>query len=407
MDINDLNKEITKLNPLASLAGSSDFSKIDEWISTGNYTLNAALSGDIYKGIPNNRITCFAGESGTGKTFVLLNACREAQLKGYHVYFFDSENAVDQETLINFDIDLDKITMIPVATIQEFRHQISAVVEKVREHKRSGKAYPKLFFALDSASQLASDKEVKDAISGSEKADMTRPKLIRSVFRILTIPLAEIKAPLVFTNHTYAGTDLFSTVNISGGGGILYSASMIALFAKAQLKNKAKEKVGIVLNAKAHKNRFVKPDKRIKIHIHYTKGMNPYIGLQDYVGWDVCGIERGKLNPKFEEVQEVDDNGELVFYQSGKKKGQPKMNTVKIEGEYEFEPKDTARYNFAVKHLGTEVSASNFFSPQVFNKEVLDTLRPIIQNDFMFKKENLDAEFTIEDMESNESETDE
>ena len=327
----------------------------------------------------------------TGKTFVLLNVCREAQKKGYHVYLFDSENAVDESTLNNLGVDLDKITLIPVATIQDFRHQITVIVNSIREAKRAGKTVPKIFFGLDSASQLASSKEVNDAVSGSEKADMTRPKLIRSVFRILTIPLAEIKAPLVFTNHTYEGTDLFSTVNISGGGGILYSASNIMLFRKAKLKDKAKNKVGIVLNAMAHKNRFVKPDKKIAVHIHFTKGMNPFIGLQDYINWDVCGIERGKLTTKTEERQAVDENGELVFYKSGKKKDEPKMETIEIPGEFDFEPKDTASYNFAVKHLSREVEAKDFFKANVFNAEILETLQPIIQNDFKFSKEDFEG----------------
>lgn len=323
----------------------------------------------------------------TGKTFVLLNSCREAQKMGYHIFFFDSENAVDQETLLNFDIDLTKITMIPVATIQDFRHQATVIVNKLRANKREGKKIPKVFFALDSASQLASAKEVNDAQTGSDKADMTRPKLIRSVFRILTVPLAEIKAPLVFTNHTYEGTDLFSQVHISGGGGVLYSASNIMLFRKAQLKDKAKNKVGIVLNAKAHKNRFVKPDIVVSIHIHYSKGMNPYVGLQEFIGWDRIGIERGKLNPLMEERPVLDDAGEPVLYASGKKKGEPKMEIVEVKGEFEFEPKDTARYGFACKHLGEEVPANQFFTPKVFTDDILKQLEPIVKDEFMFKKE--------------------
>lgn len=403
MNLADLNKEITKMNPLASSAADSDFSKIDEWIGTGNYLLNAAMSGDIYKGIPNNRITCFAGPSGVGKTFILLNACREAQKQGYHIYYFDSENAVDQDTLRNFDIDLNNITVIPVATIQDFRHQITVIVNTIRDAKRAKKEYPKVFFALDSASQLASAKEVDDAQSGSDKADMTRPKLIRSVFRILTIPLAEIKAPLVFTNHTYESNSLFATVNISGGGGILYSASNIMLFDKAQLKNKAKEKVGIIINSKAHKNRFVKPDKKIKIHIHFTKGMNPFIGLHNYISWDTCGIERGKLEPIYEDVPELDDEGNEVIYKSGKNKGEVKMKQEPT-GEYKFEPKDTERYNFAVKHLGQEVSSKEFFTSKVFTPEVLEILREKVKDDFVFKKERVEEEVDLNDMADDEDE---
>jgi hypothetical protein len=139
----------------------------------------------------------------TGKTYLLLNAVRNAIAMGYYVVFYDSENAVDKKIMESFGIDTTKVRYEPMATLQEFRHHITSLIDQLVKKKREGIKIPKLFFALDSAGNLPSKKEVDDAISGSEKADMTRAKLTKSLFRIITVPLAELKAPFVFTNHTY------------------------------------------------------------------------------------------------------------------------------------------------------------------------------------------------------------
>ena len=85
--ITDIQKELKKINPFGGEIATSEFSKISEWIDTGNYHLNAVFSGDLFKGIPNNRTICLAGESGTGKTFLMLNMVRELQKKGYYIIY--------------------------------------------------------------------------------------------------------------------------------------------------------------------------------------------------------------------------------------------------------------------------------------------------------------------------------
>ena len=153
----------------------------------------------------------------TGKTFLLLNAVRNAIEMGYYVIFYDSENAVDKALMEKFGIDTTKVRYEPMATLQEFRHHITNLIDTIIKKKREGFKTPKLFFALDSAGNLPSQKEIDDAIEGNEKADMTRAKLIKSLFRIITVPLAEIKAPFVFTNHTYQCLGKGAEVLLSDG----------------------------------------------------------------------------------------------------------------------------------------------------------------------------------------------
>ena len=113
--INDLNKVLSKNSKFgALLSEGGGTSQISEYIHTGNYILNACMSGSLLKGIPNNRSICLSGESGVGKTYLLLNICREAQKMGYFIIYYDSENAVDAQLCTTFGIDLSLFRYEPV-----------------------------------------------------------------------------------------------------------------------------------------------------------------------------------------------------------------------------------------------------------------------------------------------------
>ena len=146
---------------------------------------------------------------------------------------------------------------------------------------------------LDSAGNLATAKEIDDARTGSEKSDMTRSKILKSIFRIIMTPLADLKIPFLFTNHTYQTQDFISRQVAGGGTGPEYAASIVLFLGKAQLKEGG-EKAGIIVNAKPNKNRFAKPHP-IKFHLHFSEGMNKYVGLEQYIDWEDIGITRGKI----------------------------------------------------------------------------------------------------------------
>lgn len=216
--ISDLNKALSKNSKFgALLSEGGGTSQISEYISTGNYLLNACMSGSLLKGIPNNRSICLSGESGVGKTYLLLNICREAQKMGYFIIYYDSENAVDAELAGNFGVDLSMFRYEPVQTVQEFRSNVTNIIDTLIEQKEAGNEIPKLFIALDSAGNLASQKEVDDAKSYSDKADMSRAKMMKSLFRIMMSKLGIIGGSFVFTNHVYKTMDLYSQDVQSGG----------------------------------------------------------------------------------------------------------------------------------------------------------------------------------------------
>jgi RecA/RadA recombinase len=354
--IGEIQKELKKINPFGDVISKSSFSKITEWIDTGNYHLNAAFSGDLFKGIPNNRSICLAGESGTGKTFVMLNICRELQTQDYYVIYYDTEGAVDVDNVQNFGINAERFDHQPMSDLSKFRTSITTLTKKMMEAKEKGYVLPKIAICLDSLGMLATAKEIDDAQTGNGAADMTRAKTIRSLFRIITSDLTGLGIPFIFTNHTYASTGMFPTINLSGGGGLVYSASVILALSKAQIKEGTVQ-TGIIVTAKTLKNRFGKP-YTIKFHIRWDKGMNRFIGMEEYISWDTCGIQKGNIiNQK-----EYDKLGE---------KDKPSAKPFEIEGvTHYFVERETAR-NFIVKHLGKGVTPYELFTDIVFTKEVL------------------------------------
>jgi RecA/RadA recombinase len=353
----DINAELASLNPLGSVMSNSSFSDVTEWIDTGNYHLNACVSGSLFGGWPNNRSCSIAGPSGTGKTYLVLNSIRRAIDMGYNVIFYDSEAAVDKTLMKKFGIDTDKVNYQPINTVQEFRSSVTTITKRMQEAKRTGADLPKMMIILDSAGNLATQKEINDAVSGSEKSDMTRSKILKSIFRIIMTPLADLKVPFIFTNHTYQTQDFISRQVAGGGTGPEYAASIVLFLGKAQLKDSSGEKAGIVVAARPNKNRFAKPTN-IKFHLHYTEGMNRYVGLEQYIDWEDIGITKGVI-----------EKGEKI-------------------------PKKTAR-KWICKHLDHTVSNSEFFTEKVFTQEILEKINEKIQPIFNYSTE---VEFDYEEL---------
>ena len=342
----DINSELANLNPLGSVMEQSNFSEVTEWIDTGNYHLNACISGSLFGGWPNNRSCSVAGPSGTGKTFLVLNSIKRAIDMGYSIIYYDSEAAVDKSTMTKFGIDTTKVNYQPVNTVQEFRQSVTTITRRMQEAKRDGADIPKVMIILDSAGNLATQKEIDDAVSGNEKADMTRSKILKSIFRIIMTPMADLKIPFIFTNHTYQTQDFISRQVAGGGTGPEYAASIVLFLNKAQLKDSSGDKAGIIVTAKPNKNRFAKP-QNIKFHLHYTEGMNRYVGLENYIDWEDIGITKGVI-----------EKGEKV-------------------------PKKSAR-NWICKHLDETVPNSEFFTEKVFTQEILQKIDEKIHDLFNY-----------------------
>ena len=272
---------------------SAGFHDPRDWISTGNYTLNYLISGDFNKGIPLGKVSVFAGESGSGKSFICSgNIVRHAQQSGCQVVLFDSENALDEEWLKALDVDTspEKLLRISVSMIDDVAKAISDFMKDYKSNYGSlpYDEMPKLLFVIDSLGMLLTPTDVDQFQKGDMKGDMGRkPKALTALVRNTVNMLAPYPIGLVATNHTYASQDMFDPDDkISGGQGFVYASSIVVAMRKLKLKedddgNKISEVRGIRSACKVVKSRYSKPFESVQIKIPYESGMNPYSGALD------------------------------------------------------------------------------------------------------------------------------
>ena len=254
------------------------------FIDTGSYIVNALISGSIYGGLPDNRITAIAGPEATGKTFFALSIMKtylDTNEDGYVVYF-ESESAIAEdettkEMMVSRGIDVSRVLITPVTTIEEFRTQALRMVDSHLEIPEGER--PQLFMVLDSLGNLSTNKEMTDMASGSEKADMTRPRLVKAAFRALALKLGRAKIPMLVTNHVYTPIgQMFPQDEMSGGSGLKYAASTIIFLSKRKEKE-GKDVVGAVVHCKTRKSRLTKEHQVVDTLLTFDKGLHPYYGL--------------------------------------------------------------------------------------------------------------------------------
>ena len=232
-------------NEYASKVSDGMLGKVNDYIDTGSYILNALLSGSIHKGLPSNKITAFAGESATGKTFFILGIVKQFLIDNPTggVLYFESESALTPEMIEERKIDSTRFIQLPVATIQDFAQQASRVVDKHIENSEAP-----LLLCLDSLGMLSTAKEVEDITTGANKVDMTKARIVKGTFRVLTLKLAKAGIPLLVTNHTYKQVGAMFPQDIMGGGsGLQYAASNIVFLSKKKEKDNILNKNDIMI----------------------------------------------------------------------------------------------------------------------------------------------------------------
>ena len=253
---------------------------VDGYIDTGSYIFNALVSGDINRGIPSNKITALAGESATGKTFFALGMVQkflEDNPEG-NVVYFESESALTQEMLEERGIDTNRILLVPVTTIEEFRTQAVNIIDGFEKQRKGDE---KLFFVLDSLGMLSTIKETEDIGSGKNVRDMTKAQVIKGTFRVLTLKLGKVGIPMIVTNHTYDVIgSMFPQKEMGGGSGLKYAASSIIYLSKKKEKD-GTEIIGNIIHCKNHKSRLTVENKMVDVRLTYDKGLDRYYGLLD------------------------------------------------------------------------------------------------------------------------------
>jgi RecA/RadA recombinase len=250
---------------------------IGGFVDTGCYIFNAILSGSLYGGIPDNKITAIAGESTTGKTYFTLGIVSKflRDRPDGVVLYFDSEQAVTSDMIRGRGIDTKRVGVMPVSTVEEFRHQAITIVDKYNESKDK----KPMMIVLDSLGMLSTTKEMTDTADGKDTRDMTRAQVIKATFRVLTLKLGAAGIPMIMTNHTYASVgSMFPTKEMSGGAGLKYAASTIIYLSKKKVKEGI-DIIGNIVHCKLYKSRLTKENSVVDVMLHYDTGLDPYYGL--------------------------------------------------------------------------------------------------------------------------------
>jgi len=267
-------------NEYAGLMNEGGVGDINSFVDTGSYIFNALCSGSVYGGVPSNKITALAGESGTGKTFFCLGIVQNylAENPDAGVVYFESEAAITKEMIDERNIDGSRMILVPVTTVQEFRTQAIQILDKYLA--LDTKDRKPMMFVLDSLGMLSTSKELADSAEGKDTRDMTRAQVVKAIFRILTLKLGKANVPLIVTNHTYDVVGAYvPTKEMGGGSGLKYAASTIIYLSKKKEKD-GKDVIGNLVKAKAAKSRLTKENSDVTTRLYYdARGLDKYYGL--------------------------------------------------------------------------------------------------------------------------------
>ena len=250
-----------------------------DFIDTGSYIFNALVSGSIYGGVPSNKITAIAGESSTGKTFFCLGIVKHFldNNPDAGVVYFESESAISKQMIEDRGIASDRMLIVPVATIEQFRTQACRILENYEDSPEENRQ--PLMFVLDSLGMLSTEKEISDVSADKQVRDMTKSQLIKGAFRVLTLKLGKVNVPMLVTNHTYDVIGSYvPTKEMGGGSGLKYASSTIVYLSKKKEKD-GTEVVGNIIKCKAQKSRLTKENSQVETRLYYDKGLDRYYGL--------------------------------------------------------------------------------------------------------------------------------
>lgn len=277
--------------PYSAYLNESTLSTVNDWIDTGSMVLNALISGSLYGGIPNGRITQFAGPSGAFKTGVVLNIIKNAQKKGMIPVIFDTEGAIDPESAAKFGVDITKVKYVGCESAAQTRNAIHKFLSKVRESKQ----YGKFIIVIDSLANLNSEMELSRMDKDSVSADMgTFAKEIKSLLKRCTNLSTLTKTPIVVTNHVYDDPSaMYPSLekNMPGGKSAVYLPSVTVQLARKLVKDSENKQVidklsasqknysGVVIRALTVKNRFIKQYLEGEFYLSFSKGIDKYYGL--------------------------------------------------------------------------------------------------------------------------------
>lgn len=286
------------------------------WLSTGNYALNRALSGDFTKGIPLGRVSLMAGPSGSGKSFIAGNICLEAQRLGCYVVYLDSEHAIDVDYLskIGVDISEDKLLYMSVTTIEDVNQVLSSFLKGyVKENGKDNYDAPKVLIVLDSLAMLASETEMenydKSGVIKGDQGQLARRR--KAMLKLAVGQIGRLPIGLLLTDHVYPQDIMLGDGPWAITNSVKFSSSIIGIVTKLKLKEEG-EVTGVRMRFETYKSRFAKLGTKVELEVPYNSGMSPYSGLLEMLEHDEVIAKGTAPGEKTKWVATV--NGEKIAF---------------------------------------------------------------------------------------------
>jgi len=296
----------------ATILSDSKFFSVKDSAPTEVPIINIALSGAVDRGLTSG-LTFLAGESKSFKSLLGLLFVEAYLRKNSEAVclFYDSEFGITPEYIRANGIDTDRVIHIPIENLEQLKFDIAKRLEDINRGD-------KVIIFIDSIGNLASKKEVEDALDEKSVADMTRARVMKSLWRIVTPHLTTKDIPCVAINHVYNTMELYSKAVMSGGTGGMYSANQVFIITKAQDKEGTELK-GYHFTMNVEKSRFVREKSKFPFTVRFEGGINKWSGLLDIaqeggfvvkpsVGWySRVDQETGEIEDKKFRAKETDN----------------------------------------------------------------------------------------------------
>lgn len=297
----------------SAVLSKSSFFATKQPIKTELPILNIAFSGSLDGGlIPG--LTVIAGQSKSFKTLLSLY-CMKAYLDKFEdgiALLYDSEFGVTPDYLESYDIDTNRVLHIPIEDVEQLKFDITQRLDQVEKGD-------KVFIMIDSIGNLASKKEVEDAMNEKSVADMSRAKQLKSLFRIITPKLTNKDIPCLAINHIYQEMGLYPKNIVSGGTGVMYSSNQVFIITKSQEKD-GTDLAGFKFTINIEKSRFVKEKSKLPFTVLYDSGIQKWSSLFDLAleagyltkatqGWyNVVDVETGEVSDSKRRAKDVESD---------------------------------------------------------------------------------------------------
>ena len=279
--IDEFSKKVEKMDGV-----SGDMIPPTYWVGIGNYAVNKIVSGSYYRAIPQGRITCLAGPSGSGKSFLMCNLLKNAQLDDCFILHLDSEHAIDPSYLsrVGVSTSKSKYKYLSVSTfgsvtkaLSEFIHLYNTACEHLEDDKK-----PKVIIALDSIDQLLTDAEEENFNKGIQKGDQgQRAKQQKQMLRTITQQIKRLPFAFLLSHQVYPNMDL---TNGNGkwivNNGLRFACSQIFMVESLTLKEETKI-TGVRMRVENYKSRFTMKGARVEVEVPFDTGMDKYSGILD------------------------------------------------------------------------------------------------------------------------------